>query len=72
LIQYMAIYHQEWVAVPSVNTAPLPAINPSERYATTNFLEADFGGSGGWTFSTSELSGPVALRSAEGGRVSSE
>ena len=36
------------------------------------FLEADFLGVSGCTSSTSELSGPVAPRSAEGGRVSSE
>jgi hypothetical protein len=32
--------------MPSIHTAALLAINPSEGYATTNFLERDVGGAG--------------------------
>jgi hypothetical protein len=56
----------------SVNPMALLAVNPSERYATTNFLEGDFRGVRDYTSTSSKLSGPLALRCGDGGKVSSE
>jgi hypothetical protein len=51
---------------------PYGAINPHKYYAIPGFLDGDFQGVRGYTFTTCEVSGPLALRCREGGKVSFE